>query len=163
MGYRLGSKNIALPHSVQTWILKPSWVLMGARVGSKITFEQPSTKTRLMDWFFKCCSVSTTISFYNFVRCPNPSFNIWPDNFNWNVRCATPLCFSNMLEFCTVSPPPNYQKSLQFSCQSSSTCISECGTPSSACFKKVSRMIEGYSKTASGGVFQGSFKGMKKF
>ena len=30
-------------------------------------------------------------------------------------------------------PPPNSQTSYQFSCQSSSTCISECGTPSWAC------------------------------
>ena len=31
-----------LPHSASTWILKPSWALMRARVGSKIRFDQPT-------------------------------------------------------------------------------------------------------------------------
>ena len=53
------------------------------------------------------------------MRCPHPSLNIWPDDPNWNVRCP---------------PPSNYQTSYHLGCQSSSTCISACGTPSWACF-----------------------------
>ena len=52
------------------------------------------------------------------MRCPHASLKIWLDVPSWNVRC----------------PPFNSRTSYQFSCQSSSTCISECGTPSSACF-----------------------------
>ena len=52
------------------------------------------------------------------MRCPHPSLKILLDVPNWNVW----------------RPPPNSWTSYQFSCQSNSTCISECGTPSSACF-----------------------------
>ena len=41
------------------------------------------------------------------------------------------------IEMCGVPPPPNYQTSYHFGCQSSSTCISECGTPSWACFTTI--------------------------
>ena len=54
---------------------------------------------------------------WNFVRCPHPNLKILLDIPNLNVPCS----------------PPNSWTSYQFSCQSSSTCISECGTPSSAC------------------------------
>ena len=49
---------------------------------------------------------------------PPPSLNICPDVQNWDL----------------LSPPTqNSQASFNFSCQSSITCISECGTPSWAC------------------------------
>ena len=41
---------------------------------------------------------------WNLVLCPHPSLKIWPDNHNLNVRCP-PLGFSNIIEFCAVSPP----------------------------------------------------------
>ena len=41
------------------------------------------------------------------------------------------------IEMCGFPPPPNYHTSYHFGCQSSSPCISECGTPSWACYLKI--------------------------
>ena len=87
------------------------------------------------------------------VRCPHPSMNMWP---NFDVRC--PPLLSTLQEVCAVSPPLglhffcalsppqcsfvplphsnlswilSYVGNLTFwlNYQSSSTCITECGTP----------------------------------
>ena len=63
--------------------------------------------------------------------CPHPSVNIWQDVQNWNVRCPP---HHHLISSVVSLVLNNYQTSYQLSCQSSSTCISECGTSSWACY-----------------------------
>ena len=90
---------IILPHSARTWILNPSYALMRARVGSKIRFDQPTHPPPPGSWI---CS-------YNIVQCPHPncSRNLCgvPTLTSIGMCGVPPPCFSNILEFCAVSPP----------------------------------------------------------
>ena len=80
------------------------------------------------------------------VRCPHPNCSrslcsvpilVWTsDQITSMGMCGVPPYFEHLtrcpnLKCAVVSPPPpNSQTSYQFGCQSSLTCISECGTPS---------------------------------
>ena len=102
MGYRMGSRNISLPHSVQTWIMNPSWALMEAQVGSKITFDQLSTHPAYRLVLPMLCGVHNTIVLEPWM-CPNPSLNLWPDKLNWNAQCPPPtLLLKHLKIFCGV-------------------------------------------------------------
>ena len=62
------------------------------------------------------------------------------------ILCGVPTQFGTsdqmtQIEMCGVPPPPNYQTSYHFGCQSSSTYISECGTPSWACSYLISSYL----------------------
>ena len=90
--------------------------------GDKIHLDIPppttNPPTQLLDLFFHCCSMSPPKIFRSLC------------GVHTQVRTSDQMPQMGM---CGV-PPPNSQTSYQFGCQSSSTCISECGTPSWACF-----------------------------
>ena len=74
------SDCIILPHSAPTWILNPSWALLRARVGFKITFyqtpnHQPTLLMDLISFNFQWCAVF-----------PRQLFPL----LTKNVRCAPP-------------------------------------------------------------------------
>ena len=77
------------------------------------------------------------------MRCPHPSLKIWPDS---QIKmCGAPL---------------NSQLSDQFSCQSSSTCILECGPPSWGCFCNLIKTHESFKgETPLNCLTKGNFSG----